>query len=130
MTFEKRGYMPYRKSLVSTLWLTSLLALLAFVLVAPTRPCGFVSVSTRSDCLCLDFAPPPGQPTADFSAAMDTDPVVVVNAFSFEDDEEQDRAVASDEPGDSFVIPCSFHKLPDHQLIAPLSIISFYPLRC
>ena len=82
-TFEKRGAMPDRKSLVSTLWLTSSLALLASVLVAPIRTSGFVSVSSRPDCLRRNFALAPGQPTTRLSAAMATDAVLQVNALRF-----------------------------------------------
>jgi hypothetical protein len=121
--------MPDRKSLVSTLWLTSSLALLASVLVVPIRTSGFVTVSSRSDCLGRYFAPPPAQPTTRLSAATATDAVVRVNALPSEN-EEQDRADALDEPRVSFLIPCSFRKVPDRQSIVPRSILSLYPLRC
>ncbi len=127
MTFEKRVAMPDRRSLVSTLWLTSSLALLASVLIAPIRTLGFVS--SRPDCLRRNFALPPGQPTTRLGAAMATDAVLELNALASED-EEQDRADALDEPRVSFLIPCSFRKVPDRQLIAPRSILSLYPLRC
>jgi hypothetical protein len=115
-----------RKSLVSTLWLTSLLAL---VLVAPTRTLGFVTVSSQSDCVRRDFALPPSQPTIRRNPAVDTDAVLQVNALPSEN-EEQNRANPLDEPRVSFLIPCSFRKDPDRQLIAPRSILSLYPLRC
>jgi hypothetical protein len=119
--------MPDRKSLASTLCLPSTLALLASVLVAPIWTSG--SVSSRPDCLRRDFALPPGQPTTLLSAAMATDIVQQVNALRSED-EEQDRADALDEPRVSFLIPYSFRKVPDRQLIAPRSILSLYHLRC
>jgi hypothetical protein len=123
--------MPDRKSLVSTLWLTSSLALLAWVPVAPIRTSGFVTVSSRPDCLRRHFALPPGQPTTRLRAAMATDAVLQVNALaSLNEEEEQDRAVALDEPRVPFLIPCSYRKVPDRQLIAPRSILSLYPLRC
>jgi hypothetical protein len=121
--------MPDRKSLVSTLWLTSSLALLASVLVAPIRTSGFVTVSSRPDCLRRNFALFPGQPTTCLSAAMTTDVVLLVNALPSEN-EEQDGADALDEPRVSFLIPCSFRKVPDRHLIAPRSLLSLYPLRC
>jgi hypothetical protein len=121
--------MPDRKSLVSTLWLTSSLVLLASVLVAPIRTSGFVSVSSRLDGLCRNFALPPGQPTPRSITAMATDAVLPVNALPSEN-EEQDRADALDGPRVSFLIPCSFRKVPDRQSIAPCSILSLYPLRC
>jgi hypothetical protein len=127
MTFEKRVAMPDRKSLLSTLWLTSLLALLASVVIAPIRTLGFVS--SRPDYLRRDFALPPGQPTTHLGAAMATDAVQQVNALRCED-EERDRADALDEPRVSLLIPCSFRKVPDRQLIAPRSILSLYHLRC
>ena len=129
MTFEKRVAMPDRTSLVFTLCLTSALALLAWVLVDPIQTSGFVSVSPRLDCLRRDCALPLGQPTTRLNAAMATDTVLEVNALAAED-EEQDRADALDEPRVSFLILCSFRKVPDRQLIAPRSILSLYPLRC
>lgn len=121
--------MPDRKSLVSTLWLTSLLALLALVLVAPIRTSGFVTASSRPDCHRRDFALPPRQPTTSLSAVMATDVVLRMKALPF-DPEEQDRADALDEPRVSFPIPCSFHKIPNRRLIAPRPVLSLYPLRC
>jgi hypothetical protein len=121
--------MPDRKSLVSTLWLTSSLALLASVLVAPIGASGFVSISFPPDCLRRDSALLPGQSTTRLSAAMDTDAVLQVNALPSEN-EEQDRADPLDEPRASFLSPCSFRKVPDHPVIAPRSIVTLYPLRC
>jgi hypothetical protein len=124
-----RGAMPNHKSLVPTLWHTSSLALLAFALVAPTRPSEFVIVSSQPECLRRNFAPPPGQPTTYLSAAMATDDVLRVDALP-SDDEEPDPVVALDVAQVSFLLPCSFRKVSDRQLIAPPSILSFYPLRC
>jgi hypothetical protein len=121
--------MPDRKNLVCTLWLASSLALLASVLVAPIRTSGFVTLSSPSDCLRRNFAVLPGQATTRLSAAMATDTVLLVNALPSEN-EEQDGADALDEPRVTFLIPCSFRKVPDRQLIAPRSILSLYPLRC
>jgi hypothetical protein len=121
--------MPDRKSLVSTLWLTSSLALLASVLVTPIRASGFVSASSWPDCLRPNFALPAGQPTTRLIEAIATDALLQVNALPSEN-EEQDRADPLDEPRVSFLSPCSFRKVPDHQLIAPRSIVTLYPLRC
>jgi hypothetical protein len=121
--------MPDLRSLVSTLWLTFSLALLASVLVVPLRTSGFVTVLSRPDSFHRNFALPPGQPTIRLSAAMATDAVLEVNALPSEN-EEQDRADALEEPRVSFLIPCSFRKVPDRQLIAPRTILSLYPLRC
>jgi hypothetical protein len=120
--------MPDRKSLVSTLWLISSLALLASVLVAPIQASGFASVSSRPDCVRCNFALPARQPTT-LSAGTATDAVLEVKALPSEN-EEQDRADAVDGPRDSFLLPCSFRKFPDRRLIAPRSILSLYPLRC
>jgi hypothetical protein len=60
---------------------------------------------------------------------MATDAVLEVDVLPPES-EEQDRADALDEFRVSFLIPCSFRKVPDRQVIAPRSILSFYPLRC
>lgn len=121
--------MPDRKSLISTLWLTSSLVLLASVVVAPIRTSGFVTVSSRPHRLRRSFALPPGQHTIRLSAGMATDAVLQMTALLSEN-EEQDRADPVDEPRVSFLIPCSFRKVPDRQLIAPRSILSLYPLRC
>jgi hypothetical protein len=121
--------MPDRKSVISMLWLTSSLALLASVLDAPIRTSGFVSVSSRPDCVRRLFALPPDQPATRLSAAMATDAVPQVNALPSEN-EEQDRADPLDEPRVSFLIPCSFRKLPDRESIVPPMILTLYPLRC
>ena len=127
-TFEKRVAMPDRKPLVSTLWFTSALALLSSVLGAPIPMSGFATVSTRPDYVCRDFAPASGQPTTGISAAMATNAVLQVKALPSED-EEQDRDHPLNGPRVSFLIPCSFLKVPDRQLTAPHSILSRYPLR-
>jgi hypothetical protein len=120
--------MPDLKSLVSTFWLTCLLALLASVLVVPIRTSGFVS--GRPDCLRRDFALPPGQPTTRLSSkTMATDSVLDVVALPSES-KEQERADALDESRVSLLIPCSFRKVHDRQLIDPHSVLSLYPLRC
>jgi hypothetical protein len=129
MTFAKRGAMPDRKSLNSTLWLTASLALLASVVVAPIWTPGFVTVSSRPGCLCRNSALPPGQPTTRLNAAMATDAVLQVKALPSQN-EEQDQDGALNEPRISFLIPCSFCKVPDRQLIGPRSILSPFPLRC
>jgi hypothetical protein len=121
--------MSDRKSLVSTLWLTSSLALLVWVLIAPIWTSGFVSVASGSDCQLRNFALTPGQPTTRLSTAMSTDAVLEVDALASEI-EEQDGTDALDNPRVSFLIPCSFRKVSDRQLIAPRSILSLYPLRC
>ncbi len=121
--------MPDRRSLVWMLWLISSLALLASVLVAPIRTSRFVLVSARPDCPPRNIALPPGEPTTRLSAPMATYAVLQVNALPSEN-EEQDRADPLDEPRVSFLIPCSFCKVPDRQLIVPRSILTLYPLRC
>ncbi len=121
--------MPDRKSLVTKLWLISSLTLLASLLVAPGRTSGFVTVSSRPDCLLRNFDLPLSQPTTCLSAAISTEDVLRLNALLFEN-EEQDRADALDEPRVSFLIACFFRKVTDRQLIAPRSIPSLYPLRC
>jgi hypothetical protein len=120
--------MPDRKGLVSTLWLTSALALLA----APISTSGFATVSSQLECPLREFGLPPGQPTTHFSAAMATDAVLEVNALPSENEEneEQEGADAFEEPRASFLIPCSFRKVPDRRLIVPRWLLSLYPLRC
>ena len=117
------------KSFVCTLWLTSSLALLASLLVVSVRTSELGSDSSRPDCHRRNFAQAPGQPTTCVSAAMPTDVVLRVIALRSEN-EEQDGADPLDEPRISFLIPCSFRKVPDRQLTAPRSILSLYPLRC
>lgn len=121
--------MPDRKSLVSTLWLTSSLALLASVLVATIRTSEFNNASSRPDGLRRDFALPPVQATIRLGAAMGTDALQQVNALSFEI-EEQDQVDAPGESRITFLVPSSLPKVPDRQSIAPRPIRSHYPLRC
>jgi hypothetical protein len=103
--------------------------LLASVLVVPIRTSEFVTVSSQPDCLRRDFGLPPGQSATRFSKAMATDAVLEVDALPSES-EEQERADALDEPRVSFLIPCSFRKVPDRQFIDPHSVLTLYPLRC
>lgn len=121
--------MPDRKLLVSTLGLTSSLALLALMLVVPIRSLGFVTVSSRPDCLRSSFTLLPGQSTTHLGVASTTDAVRKMKALPSEN-EEEDGADALDEPRVSFLSLCSFRKVPHRQLIAPRSILSLYPLRC
>jgi hypothetical protein len=133
--------MPDRKVLVSTLWFTSLPALLASVLVATIWTSGFVAAGHRPDCIRRSFALPLGQPTSRLSTARAADAVLRRNGLPSENEEqaeikekaekeEKDPGDALDELRVSFLIPCSFPKVSDRQLIAPCSILSHYPLRC
>lgn len=119
--------MPDCKSLVATLGLTSLLALLACVLVSPIRTSGFAS--SRPNYLRRIFALPGGEPTTRLSPVMAINAVLDVNALRSENDE-QDRADALDEPRIALLIPCSLPRVPDLQFIPPRSSLSLYPLRC
>lgn len=121
--------MTDRKHLVSTLAITSSLALLALVLVASVRLSGWVTVSSRPDSLGSDFALPAGQPTTCLDAAIDNDAYRKLKAFPSENEEEE-GADALVESRVSFLSFSSFGKLPEHQLIVPRSVLSFYPLRC
>jgi hypothetical protein len=121
--------MSDRKSFVSTLWLASFLALLASVLDAPLWTPGFVTVASRPGCLCRSSALPPDRPTTRLNTAMATDAVLQVKALPSEN-EEQDGDDVLHEPRISFLIPCSFRKVPNRQLTAPRSILSLSPLRC
>jgi hypothetical protein len=118
-----------RKSLVSLLWLTSLLTLLAAVFAAPIRTSRSVTVSPGPSSLRRDIALALGQPTTRLSVATATDTVPEVNALPSEN-EELDGADALDGPRVCLLIPCSFRKVPDRQFIAARSILSHYPLRC
>ena len=121
--------MPVRKSLVTTFWLALSLALLASVPVTPIRTQEFVTVSSQPNCLRRNFALPPGQSKTGLTASMATDVVLQMKALPPEN-EEQDRVDALDKPRVPFLIPCSFRKVFDRQLIAPRPILSLYPLRC
>ncbi len=118
-----------RKSLVSALWLTSLLMLLAAVFAAPIRASGSVTVSSRPSSLLRNLARPLCQPTTQLSAATATDAVPEVNALPSEN-EELNGADALDGPRVFLLIPCSFRRVPDRQFIDARSILSHYPLRC
>src|SRR4051794_24667292 len=106
-TLGKRAAMTNRKRLVSTFWLTSSLTLLALALVAPIRTSGIATASSRPDCLRRNFALTLAQRTIRLSAAIATDDVLEDDALLSED-EEQDRAVAADEPRVTFLLPYSF----------------------
>ena len=121
--------MPDRKSLVSRLFFTSSLTLLACVLVGPIQTSQIVTVSSLPDCIRLSFALHPNQPTTRLGAAMATHAVLEEDALPYEI-EEQERADALNDSRVSFLIPSSFRKVPDLQLIVPLSILTLYPLRC
>jgi hypothetical protein len=121
--------MPDRQSLVCMLWLTTSLGLLVSALGAPNRTSGFITVSSRPDCLRRNFALPPGESRSHLSPAMASDAILEMNALPYEE-EEQDRADASDDPRVSFLIPFSFPKARDLPLIAFRSIFSLRPLRC
>ena len=121
--------MPDRRSLVSTLWLASSLALLVSVLFAPVRASGFGTVASISSSLQHSFDLAPGQPPTHLDGAVDADALVQVSALPFEN-EEQDRVDAPDEPQVGLRIARSFRKVTDCRLIAPCSIPSLYPLRC
>ena len=121
--------MPDRQSLVSTIWLTSVLTLLAWVLAAPIPTSGSVTISAPVDGPHPNRVLPPGQPTTCLSSTVPPNDVFDVNALPTED-EEQDRADAAHEPRPSFLIPCSLRKVFARKLIAPRSILSLYPLRC
>ena len=118
--------MPDRKRLVTTLWLASFLPL---VLVVPDRTSGSVTGSSQPDCLSRSSAQPSSPPKTHIDAAKATDAVLQANAVP-NDNEEEERADAPNEPRVSFLIPHSLRKVPDRQLIARRSILSFYPLRC
>src|SRR5215471_5577006 len=87
---EKRWAMPDSKRLVSALVLRSSLALLALVLVAPIQLPGFITVSSRPDCLhgklalCLDQR----TNTTRLGAAMATHAVGKMKALRYENEEE------------------------------------------
>ena len=121
--------MPDRKSVVFTLWLISSLALLPSALVVPIWTPGFVTVSSRPGCLCRNSALAPGRATTRLNAAMATDAVHQVNALPSQN-EEQERDDALHEPRISYLIPCSFRKVPDRHLIAPRPVFALFPLRC
>ncbi len=119
-----------RKRLVSTLWiLFSGLALLVAVFLAPIRTSGFVTVSSRPDCLRRNFALPLGTSTSRLSAVVIPEVALEENALSLED-EEQDWVDPLHEPLVSFLPLSSFRKLPDRQSITPPTLLSHYPLRC
>lgn len=123
---EMRWTMPDWKHLISTIGLTSLLAL---VLVVPIRSPGSVSDPSRPVCLNNSFAPPPSHSTARLGETSATDAVQKLKALPSENEGEE-GADALDEPRVSFLSFRTFRKVPDRRLIAPRSILSLYPLRC
>ena len=118
-----------RTRFISTLWLTCSLALLACVVVAQILPWGSVTASPRFDSLRRNFVPAPCPTTACLSSSLADDDVQQVDALD-SDDDELDPAVALCEDQVTFLLPCSFRKIADRPVIAPPSILSYYPLRC
>ena len=121
--------MPARKSLVSTFWVMSTLALLASILSSPIRTSGLVTVTSRADCFSRDRAFPPAQPTTRISSATSTDADPPVSALMIEN-EEQDWIDALDRPQVSCLVVGYYRKLLDPPFIALRSVLSLYPLRC
>jgi hypothetical protein len=121
--------MADRKSLFSTLWFISALALLASVLVAPDQTSRFVSLASSPDLVRRDLTSAPALPTTCLNPIIATERVLELNVLPFEN-EEQDRTDALAEPRIAFLITCSTRKVTDRQLVAPRSILSHYPLRC
>ncbi len=118
-----------RKSLVFTLWLAGSLVLLAWVLVVPDRTSRLVTVPSRPDCARRNVAVSPDQPAIRLVAGVATDAGEEANALSSED-EEEDPAVALDEPRVCFPSLGSFRTVPNRRLAARRPILAFYPLRC
>ena len=123
-----------RKSLVSTFLL---ICSLASVPTAPIRTSGCTTVSPRPDCLRCNFALPLDISPTYVGSALITDAVLKVDAPPSEseeqdlaENEEQDLADPVDEQRVTFLLPCSFRKIPHRRLIPPPSILSVYPLRC
>ena len=129
MTFDKQLAMPDLRNLVSNLWFAFFLALLAPVVVAPRLTSGLVTVSSRPNCLRRHFGLLSGVSTTHFSKTMATDSAMEVDALPSESTEEE-GVDAPGEPRVSYLIPCSFRKVFDRQLIDPHSSLSLYPLRC
>ena len=121
--------MPGRKSLVYSLWLLSLLALLAWVQLEPTRKSGLATVSSRPDYHLNHFDPTKAKPTAYLRAGMADDADLEGSALACED-EEQDRVDVPNEPRVSLLVSCSFRKAAARPVISPPSILSHYPIRC
>ena len=121
--------MPDSKQSLPILRLTSLLALLVFMLVAPIQLVGLVSASSRPDCLQSDFTLPQGRHTASLSVTTATDAVWKMKALRSESEEEE-GADALDESRVSFLKLSSSRKALDRHFITRQSIPSVYPLRC
>ena len=130
--FDKRTAMSDRMHFESkprTTSLPTLLVLAAAVLVAPMQTWGFVTVSSLPDCLHGHFGQAPVQPTIRSSVALATDAVAPEKALPSKE-KEQDGESVLDDHRISFVIPSSLRQIADRQLIAPLSILSHFHLRC
>ena len=121
--------MPGRKSLADTLWLFSLLALLAWVLVAPNRKLGLATALSRPDLRLANFARPRAEPIARLGEGTADDALPGANFLAWED-EEQDRVEVLNEPRASFLITCSFRKVSARRALSPRLFLSTYPIRC
>jgi len=121
-----------RKSFDSTLWLSVSLTLLAIatsVLVVPVQTWQVVAESSSPDCLRDNFARRTVETTILSSVLLTPDTVLRVKAFAPEE-EQQGGESALGQSRVSFLMPWCFRKIPDRRLIAPLSVLSLYHLRC
>ena len=124
--------MPDRKSLVSALWLTTSLALLASVLVAPIRTSGFFTVSSRPDCLRRNFALPPSQTTLLNVPPVGTNAgqILALETEEEERDEEQESDWILSNVLLRLAPPRSFSRVAYHGLVASHLTQAYFPLRC
>ena len=119
--------MPDRKTPFPMFWPGPVLALLAWVLIAPTWPTG--AGPARVSCAVMSFCPPANPQATSLGAAIPIDTLPQVNALPSEG-EEQDQVDAPGEARLSFQIPGSFRTVAPLRLIVPRPIPSLYPLRC
>lgn len=121
--------MPGRQSVINPFCLISLLALVAWVLIAPNWNSGWVVVLSRPNCHRGDLARSQVAPTAYLREGMADDAIPSGNDLAWED-EEPDRVESLDEPRASLLMTGSLRKVPARRVISPCSILSHYPIRC
>ena len=124
--------MPARENFVSTFWITSSLALLASVLVAPPRTSGIVIVSPRPDSPRCHFALLPSQTTRVAAAPIGKNAGQVLALDTEEEEKDDDQEFDGIVP---YVLvrdtpPRSFSGVAYQGLFASHLTRAYFPLLC
>lgn len=129
--------MSDRDNLATKLGFTTLLILLAWILIAPIATSVVASTTSRPDRPHHDSDPLLGQPPSRRFLLLDHDAILCADEVPFQTEdlegtkvEEREKADSMDECQSSFRIARSFHNNPDRPPVVLTAVISLYPLRC